>query len=357
VSVELPAAKVGVLWRGRHGDEVPAREQNRLRAIFDEFEAQGAVTVPLVFSEEAAEDIWQQVASLDAVLTWVDPIVGGRDRSVLDALLRRASTAGVYVSAHPDVIVKMGTKDILVATREMEWGSDAHLVPTLEDLRVTLPDRLRAGPRVLKQHRGSSGDGVWKVELVSDAPTSESMTVEVLHALRGSSIEELPLSGFLDRCAQYFATFSGSGCIIDQPYQARLGEGMTRAYLSHDRVVGFGHQFVTALLPPPEGATESPAPPPRYYFGPDPPEFQGLRSKLESGWVAEMQRMCDVRTEDLPAIWDADFLLGPATGSGEDTYVLCEVNISGVFPIPDESIPPLVSAALRSAVEARKRRG
>jgi hypothetical protein len=185
----------------------------------------------------------------------------------------------------------------------------------------------------------------------------EGMTVEVLHALRGSSIEELPLSAFLDRCAQYFEAFSGSGCIIDQPYQARLGEGMTRAYLSHDRVVGFGHQFVTALLPPPEGATESPAPPPRYYFGPDKPEFQQLRSKLESGWIAEMQRICDVPTQDLPAIWDADFLLGPATSSGDDTYVLCEVNISGVFPIPDESVAPLVSAAIQSAVEARKRRG
>jgi hypothetical protein len=351
-----PLARVAILWRGRPGDEAPKREDNRLRAIFDEFEAQGASTDPLVFSEEAADDVRRRIASLDAVLTWVDPIVRGRDRSVLDAMLREASAAGIYVSAHPDVILKMGTKDVLFRTSRMGWGSDTHIVRSLDELRTQFPARLRAGPRVLKQNRGSGGDGVWKVELVNVSPGPGGVTVRVLHALRGSRVETLPLNAFIDRCALYFEAFAGSGCIIDQPYQARLGEGMIRCYLSHDRVVGFGHQFVTALLPPPEGTDESPLPPPRYYFGPEKPEFQDLKAKLESGWIAEMQRLCDVATGDLPAIWDADFLLGPRTDSGEDTYVLCEINVSGVFPIPDESVAPLAAAANQSAVDARRKR-
>ena len=349
-------ARVGILWRGRPGDEAPKREDNRLHAIFDEFEAQGAVTEPLVFFEEAADGIRRRIASLDAVLTWVDPIVRGRDRSVLDAILRDAAAAGVYVSAHPDVIAKIGTKDVLVRTSGMEWGSDTHLYRSPAELTAQLPARLRSGPRVLKQLRGSTGDGVWKVELVDDAPRSDGIAVQVLHALRGSRVEKLLLKDFIDRCAPYFAAFAGTSCIVDQPYQARLGEGMIRAYMSHDRVVGFGHQFVTALLPPPPGTDESPPPPPRYYFGPSKPEFQPLKAKLESGWIAEMQRLCDVETADLPAIWDADFLLGPRTSSGEDTYVLCEINVSGVFPLPDESIAPLASAAIQSALAARSRR-
>jgi hypothetical protein len=347
---------IGILWRGRPEDAPSARETTRLWAIFEAIEAAGGRTEALIFSEEVADQIRARIAALDAVLTWVDPIVGGRDRSVLDGILREAAAAGIYVSAHPDVILALGTKDVLVRTREMAWGSDSYRVGTPDDLRQQLPARLRTGARVLKQHRGSSGNGVWKVELVQDAPRTDDLVVEARHAVRGSRAECVRLGDFIARCAPYFAAFGGAGCLIDQPYQHRANEGMIRAYLSDDWVVGFGHQYVTALLPLPAGVAETPLPPPRYYFGPDKPEFQDLRQKLESGWVAELRQRCGVAPEQLPAIWDADFLLGPKTAAGEDTYVLCEINVSGVFPIPDEAVRPLAAAALRGA-GTRQRQG
>src|SRR5215218_3743687 len=351
---ETPMPTIGILWRGRPEEAPSARETNRLRAIFDAIEAQGARAEALIFSEEVADRIRERIAALDAVITWVDPIVAGRDRSALDGMLRDAAAAGVYVSAHPDVILKMGTKDVLVRTKAMAWGTDSHRVDSPAALREELPARLRAGARVLKQHRGSSGDGVWKVELVRDAPGADEMLVEVRHAIRGSRAERLTLGSFVERCAPYFAAFGGTSCIIDQPYQERAGEGMVRAYLSGDRVVGFGHQFVTALLPLPQGVEETPAPPPRHYFGPEKAEFQALRAQLESSWVGELQRLCGVATAELPAIWDADFLLGPKTPAGEDTYALCEINVSGVFPIPDEAAAPLAAAAIRGALRRRR---
>ena len=333
--------RVGILWRGAPSEAASGRENNRLYRVFEEMEAAGIVPEPIAFSEDVADDVRKQIAALDGVLVWVDPVVRGRDRTVLDAMLREAAAAGVYVSSHPDVIMKMGTKDVLVRTRNMEWGSDTHLLGSVDELREQLPALLRSGPRVLKQHRGSQGNGVWKVELLSGQSESREPMVRVLHALRGSSLQDLPLDELVERCREYF---TGGGCIIDQPYAERLGEGMIRCYLVRDRVVGFGHQFVTALLPPPAGSIESPAPPPREYFGPAKPEFQDLKTKLESGWVAEMQRLCDVSQEELPAVWDADFLLGSKTASGEDSYVLCEINISGVFPLPDEAFRPLAEA-------------
>jgi hypothetical protein len=36
-------------------------------------------------------------------------------------------------------------------------------------------------------------------------------------------------------------------------------------------------------------------------------------------------------------IWDADFMLGPPGSDGTDSYVLGEINVSSVFPIPDEA--------------------
>ena len=44
-----------------------------------------------------------------------------------------------------------------------------------------------------------------------------------------------------------------------------------------------------------------------------------------------------IAAAQLPIIWDADFLYGPRTPSGDDSYVLCEINISSVFAIPDEA--------------------
>ncbi len=58
---------------------------------------------------------------------------------------------GVWVSAHPDVILKMGTKEVLHRTRTMGWGCDTALYRTAEAMRVELPARLAAGPRVIKR--------------------------------------------------------------------------------------------------------------------------------------------------------------------------------------------------------------
>lgn len=347
-------ASVGLLWRGRPGEPPPPREQNRLRAIFEGFEAKGARTVALPFYEEAAGEIRQQIGELDAVLTWVDPIVAGRDRSVLDALLRDASESGVYVSAHPDVILRMGTKEVLVRTRDTEWGSDSHAIQSAEAALTELPARLRKGPRVLKQNRGSGGNGVWRVELEGDSTIAAQLPVAVQHAARGSGVDHTTLGEFIERCAGYFAAFSGSGILIDQPYFRRVGEGMTRTYMAGDRVAGFGHQFVTALAPLPRGTEETPAPPARVYFGPDEAGFQTLRTRLESGWLAELIEICGMKADDLPAIWDADFLLDAEGAACADSYVLCEVNVSGVFPIPAESIPALVDWTLVRVASGRR---
>ena len=64
---------------------------------------------------------------LDGVLVWVNPIHDGRNRANLDALLREMAASGVWVSAHPDVILKMGTKEVLHRTRTMSWGCDTAL--------------------------------------------------------------------------------------------------------------------------------------------------------------------------------------------------------------------------------------
>jgi hypothetical protein len=78
--------------------------------------------------------------------------------------------------------------------------------------------------------------------------------------------------------------------------------------------------------------------------------FQALRARIEDEWTPQMMNVLDIDRQSLPIIWDADFLYGPRSESGEDTYVLCEINVSSVFAIPDQApvaIARLVQDRLR----------
>src|SRR5437764_11000697 len=96
---------VGILWRGdRSADKIATAEKGRLQPIFDALARHGVAAKAVVFSDDAIDDVRQQLLQLDGVLVWVDPIMGEVDRMKLDALLRDVASSGVWVSAHPDVI-------------------------------------------------------------------------------------------------------------------------------------------------------------------------------------------------------------------------------------------------------------
>jgi hypothetical protein len=338
---------VALLYPGDRGarDRADPRE-SRFAALFDAFRDAGVDAEPTVWHDDFADEVAAQLRRVDAVLVWCNPIEGGRRRNRLDALLREVADAGTFVSTHPDVILRLGTKDVLVDTRDLPFGSDVHRIDGLDRLAAELPARLRHGPRVLKQHRGHSGVGVWRVELADPAdPASagdDDPMLTVRHAQRGSDQETLGLRALCDRMAPYFEPEHG-GHMIDQAWQSRLTEGMVRAYLVEDRVTGFGHQAVNALYPAgPDG--RAPQPGPRLYHGPDAPEFQPLRRLLESGWIELLRARVGVERDRLPLLWDCDFMHGEPAAAQADPFVLCEINVSSVSPFPPSSIAPLVGA-------------
>jgi len=216
-----------------------------------------------IYNDDFADEVFDQLIGVDAVLVWVNPIEGGRDRTKLDAMLEQVAARGVLVSAR--------------------------------------------------------------------------------HAARGSVEQEMPLVEFFEICEPYLADW---GQVIDQAYQERLTDGMVRCYLVGDRVAGFGRQEINALFPAPEGASgdQAPQPGPRLYHPPTSLEFQAVRQKMESEWLPEMLRTLSIGIEELPLLWDADFYYGPMDASGEDTYVLGEINVSSVYPFPDDALGPLADA-------------
>ena len=328
-----PIGRLALVWRGDPEARRRAMAENsRWKQIFAELAAANIHAEPAVYCEEAAGQLRDQLLRLDGALVWVNPIQGGRTRFELDALLREVAARGVWISAHPDVTQRMGVKEVLHATRHLGWGTDTHLYRTAEALRDELPNRLRsAGPRVVKQNRGNGGQGVWKVEA-----SGPGDLVEVLEAARGGEPRSTTLAGFMETCAAYFAD---GGCVIDQPFQERLPDGMIRCYMGVDKVVGFGHQLVKALLPPPPQGAASPEaqPGPRIMHRATAPGFQALRRKMETEWTPRMMQLLGISREEMPVIWGADFLYGPRSAAGEDTYVMCEINVSSVMPIPEQA--------------------
>jgi hypothetical protein len=312
----------------------------KLHGVFAAFSALDVEAEPVVYSDEEIDAVREQLLELDGVLVWVNPIEKGLDRSRLDPLLREVADRGVFVSAHPDVILRMGTKEVLVETRSLSCGSDTHIYRTSQDFRTEFPARLAdRGTLVLKQHRGMGGMGVWKVERLEDG------TLTAQHAAGDGEPERVELEAFLDRCEPYF---SETGLIVEQPYQPRLPEGMIRAYLTHDRVVGFTHQHPRGLLPP---GVEVP-PSSKVFESPDAPAYQDIRVRAETEWVPELQRVLALETHQLPVIWDLDFLYGAKTADGEDTYVLCEINVSSTFAFPEMAMPGVARAAIK-CIEGR----
>jgi hypothetical protein len=317
--------RIGLLWR-REWD--PAGE--KLHGVFDAFAGLGVAAEPVVYSDDAVGRVRAQLLELDGVLVWVNPIQDGLDRSLLDPLLRDVADAGVFVSAHPDVILRLGTKQVLVDTREMSWGTDTRAHTTAAELRERLRDLDR--PIVLKQYRGMGGDGVWKVEAL------EPGMVEAQEAALGDRPRRLGVDEFLERC---------TWPMIEQPFLARLAEGMTRVYLTHDRVAGFALQFPRGLLPPEHEAPRSKA-----FAAPDDPRFTELRERMEGEWMPELLRLLDLDVHELPVIWDADFVR-----SDDGGWALLEINCSSTFAFPEQAMPGVARAAIDRTNAARREPG
>jgi hypothetical protein len=337
--------RVAILHPGsRETRDRSASTASRFAAVFDALKASGIAAEAAVYDDDLAAEVESQLDQVEAVLVWHNPIENGRTRRTLDALLSRVAARGVFVSAHPDTVLRLGTKDVLLAVRDLPFGSDAHAVADTRDLATHVRRRLESGPRVLKQHRGHSGIGVWRIERIADT------CYALRHAQRGAIEEKVDFETVVARLATYF---EAGGHMVDQAWQPRMVEGMTRAYLVKNRVAGFGHQLVNALFPASAGQ-EAPHAGPRLYSDCEDPRFQGLRARLEGGWIDALCERAGVESARVPLLWDVDFLLGERGVADAERYVLCEINVSSVWPIPEAAIRPLVEAT-RQALSLQRR--
>jgi hypothetical protein len=290
----------------------------------------------VLYNDAKAEQLAVDLLSYPVILVWVNPIEQGNNRKRLDALLYEISGEGCVVSTHPEVILKMGTKEVLYITRGMEWGCDIQLHKNFEDFKESFPPKLKsAGSIVLKQYRGNGGNGVYKV--VYD---EVDQSVRLTHAIAANTEDHLTLDELFD----FLKPFFNDGFLISQEWNKNTVNGMVRCYVSGTKVCGFGYQEINALYELNNSKTGTYFPPSkRYYFTERCGLFSDLRKLMEEKWIHELQTRLSIEDARMPVIWDADFFINNNEDKANTCkYTLCEINVSSVSPFPPSSIPFIV---------------
>ncbi len=328
--------KVAIMIYGDSHSRRNAMTEEKYKDLASAFAANGFTVTSILYNDELADALSTGLLQFDAVLVWVNPIEQKKDRTKLDALLVTIDEKGCFVSTHPEVILKMGTKDVLYKTRGMAWGGDTKIYPTHNDFLERFPGSLQtSGVRVLKQFRGNGGNGVYRI---LQEPAG---MITIIHAIAGNEKSTLSVSDFNE---EFKSFFSNNGMLIDQEWNNNTLNGMVRCYLSGTKVAGFGYQEINAFYELKNNGTQIYFPPgKRFYFTEHCGLFSDLKKIMENEWVPELQRKLSINKDRMPVIWDADFFINKINGTtAAEKYTLCEINVSCVSPFPPSAIKFIV---------------
>src|SRR5262245_41546720 len=147
----MRSGSIGLMIYGAPGSDRNALTEEKYRKLAAHFIEDGFVVDSIVYHDSIAGKLEKELLVYDAILVWVNPIEQQGDRQILDALLVKLSNEGCFVSAHPDTVLKMGTKEILFKTRNTEFGSDVKLYSSFADFKDKFLKETN-GVRILKQY-------------------------------------------------------------------------------------------------------------------------------------------------------------------------------------------------------------
>ncbi|OFT82928.1 Cj0069 family protein [Corynebacterium sp. HMSC29G08] len=308
------------------------------------------------FRPEWSEDLFKYVSeNFDAYISRVNPgNIPGGEKGYFD-LLTRLSEAGLIGMSTPEEMISYGAKDALVKLNKTDLvPSDTAAYYDVETFHNTFPTSLSYGERVLKQNRGSTGSGIWRVRLADEeaaANVTPGTALPLDTKLRcteavDNHTEVRELGEFMDFCDQYIV--GDNGMLVDMRFMPRIVEGEIRillvgphpVFVVHKKPAEGGDAFSATLF---SGAK---------YTYQKPEEWQDLVDMFADARpvIAE-----NLGGDNIPLIWTADFMLADDDETGEDTYVLGEINCScvGFTSELDMGIQELVAEEAIGRVEAK----
>jgi hypothetical protein len=344
-----------VFFEARGGtDKGPDGHRKDTMPMVDALKASGWNAEVIYYSDDESDAIYGHVlATADAYVSRINPgnIPGGESNYF--KLLRKLCEAGVVGLPHPDAMVCYGAKDALVKLNQ------THLVPPdtfayykTEDLHKNFPQSLSLGERVLKQNRGSTGEGIWRVSVVDDRafkpgealpPDTKIKCTEAVD----NHVEHHELKDFLTFCERYIV--GENGMIVDMRFLPRIKEGEIRILLVGPKPIFVVHKKPADAADAFSATLFSGA---KYTY--DAPEkWQGLVDSFLGSLPEVMKKLGDY---EIPLIWTADFILD-THDDGSDKYVLGEINCScvGFTTHMEHGIQEAIAAEIIQTVQRLKR--
>ena len=281
----------------------------------------------LFFEDDKKDEIFDYVSkNAVAYVSRINPGNLPNGESIYFDTLRRLSDAGVIGMPHPDAMSNFGAKDAL--TKLNKTGlvpEDTYSYYTIEDFKEKFPFTVALGERVLKQNRGSTGSGIWRVEVIDKESIKPGEKAPLNTKIKcteavDNHVEINELGDFMTFCEQYIV--GENGMLIDMKFLPRIKEGEVRIlmvgpnpiFVVHKKPAAGADAFSATLF---SGAV--------YTY--DPPEkWQTLIDFFQSQLPVISKNLGGFEP---PLIWTADFILD-WDKDGNDTYVLGEFNASCV---------------------------
>lgn len=267
--------------------------------------------------------------------------------------LRKLSDASLVGMSTPDAMINFGAKDALVKLASTDLvPDDTYAYYTIEEFKKTFPISISHRERVLKQNRGSTGEGIWRVVVVDERPYKAGDTLPLDTKLKcteavDNHVEYHELGDFMTFCEQYIV--GDNGMLVDMPFMPRIKEGEIRILM-----VGPNPIFVVHKKPA-EGADSFSATlfsGAKYTYD-DPEKWPDLIQLLNDSLPMISEK---VGGFDIPLIWTADFMLDWDENKN-DKYVLGEINCScvGFTSHLDQGIQDVVAdEVIRLVTENKK---
>eukprot|EP00913_Durusdinium_trenchii_P026251 g24630.t1 len=121
------------------------------------------------YTHEEHDKFFELCKNFDFVIVRCNPgqiKADGGDQQKFDDGMRALRKAGKQIWPSPDVMEKMGAKDALCKVATMNIGlEDTLAYYSPEEFAAGFKKTMAFQPRVIKQNRGSSGEGIWIIKL------------------------------------------------------------------------------------------------------------------------------------------------------------------------------------------------
>lgn len=298
---------------------------------------------PVDIAEEDFGKAADMLSGYNAVLVRINPGDLTRTKAgpkPLEDQLRQLKQQGVQIWTEPDVQSRFGSKTMLYEYRDGAFGvPDTYLYRNTAELKAGVAASLAAGGRVLKQNRGSSGEGIWlmnRADETATGPITDDTMIEVLE-LNGNRRVPIEFGRFVNFCdvgdaathadlgsASRGGYFASGDVMVDQPFLPRIVEGEVRMMMAGDEPV-----LIVAKVPR-EGNLSAVSHMAEYTeFTPDEPRFAELARRFREEALPRLFSILEIDKNGLPILWTAD-LIPVDDEPGGPGYVVGEFNCSCV---------------------------